>query len=191
MTTMEFLGILSNYSWDSKIVIALAAFALKFGEYWLLTYLNASNPLAKSITMLKHTHQVVVQQDQKIMGHKHEGIISNLIKTMLDVTNCIVEFEKVPSRYKLAATTRIPIAVYWTIRSIVASASQVSGFMSRNSHSYIYENIYLILFLCFGFHVLKIKQSSLFIIYLLFGLILDTQQHQLQRLGSFHVWPTS
>ncbi|XP_054805801.1 protein SIEVE ELEMENT OCCLUSION B-like isoform X2 [Prosopis cineraria] len=139
-TTMGILGMLSSYSWDSKAVIALAAFALNFGEVRLVAQLYGTNPLAKSIAMLKHVPETQNRDDIMGLQHRYE-VISNIVKVMLDVTNCIVAFEELPSQYKTpdtpqmsAVTTLIPIAVYWTIRSILASASQISGFLSMNQH---------------------------------------------------------
>lgn len=135
---MGILGMLSSYSWDSKVVIALAAFALNFGEVRLITQLYTTNSLATSIAMLKHIPETQNRDDILGLRHRYE-IISNIVKVMLDLTNCIVAFEELPSEYKTpdlpqtsAATNLIPIAVYWTIRSIVTSASQISGFLSTN-----------------------------------------------------------
>ena len=130
-STMGILGMLSSYSWEAKVVIALAAFATNFGKFWLLAQVYATSPLAKSVAMLKHIHETLEQVDQ--LGPKFEAI-SNLLKAMLDVTNCIVEFHELPSQYidpeapeMLAASNLIPSAVYWTIRSIVACATQILG----------------------------------------------------------------
>ena len=77
-TTVGILGMLSSYSWDSKVVIALAAFALNFGEVQLITQLYTTNSLATSIAMLKHVPETQNQED--ILGlHHRYGIISNII----------------------------------------------------------------------------------------------------------------
>lgn len=132
-TTMGILGMLSSYSWDAKVIIALATFAANFGEFWLVAQLYATDPLAKSVAMMKQIHETLEQVQG--LGPKFEAI-GNLLKAMLDVTNCIVEFEEIPFQYinsdtveMLTATNLIPSAVYWTIRSIVACASQISGIM--------------------------------------------------------------
>ncbi|KAL2343119.1 hypothetical protein Fmac_004404 [Flemingia macrophylla] len=130
-TTMGILGMLSSYSWDAKVVIALAAFAANFGEFWLVAQLYATNRLAKSVAMLKHIHQTLAQGDD--MGPKFETI-NNLLRATLDVTNYVVQFHELPSQYidpeapeMLTASTLIPGAVYWTIRSIVSCASHILG----------------------------------------------------------------
>lgn len=120
---------LSGYSWDAKVVIALAAFAANFGEFWLVTQLYATNRLAKSVAKLKHIHETLEQVDD--LGLKFETI-NNLFKAMLDVTNYIVQFHELPSRYihpeapeMLTASILFPGAVYWTIRSILFCASHL------------------------------------------------------------------
>ncbi|ESW31677.1 hypothetical protein PHAVU_002G258300 [Phaseolus vulgaris] len=128
-TTMGILSMLSGYSWDAKVVIALAAFAANFGEFWLVAQLYATNRLAKSVAKLKHIHETLEQVDD--LGLKFETI-NNLFKAMLDVTNYIVQFHELPSRYihpeapeMLTASILFPGAVYWTIRSILFCASHL------------------------------------------------------------------
>ncbi|KAJ0007461.1 hypothetical protein Pint_28840 [Pistacia integerrima] len=61
--------------------------------------------------------------------------VSNLIKSTLNVIKCIVELTEFASKNTsnekpetmVAATSQIPEAVYWTIRSILACASQILG----------------------------------------------------------------
>ncbi|KAK7359042.1 hypothetical protein VNO77_00987 [Canavalia gladiata] len=126
-TTMGILGMLSSYSWDAKVVIALAAFATNFGEFWLLAQLYATNRLAKSVAMLKHMNETLEHVDD--LGPKFETV-SNLLKAMLDVTNCIVQFHDLDTPQMLTATTLIPGAAYWTIRSVVSCASHILGITS-------------------------------------------------------------
>ncbi|KAL5053547.1 hypothetical protein RYX36_034229 [Vicia faba] len=130
-TTIGILGMLSSYSWNAKVVIALAAFAANLGEFWLVAQLYATNRLAKSVALLKHIHETLNRVDD--LGPKFEPV-NKLLKAMLDVANCIVEFHELPSEYidheapeTLTASTLIPSAVYWTIRSIVACASHILG----------------------------------------------------------------
>ena len=52
-TTLAILGMLSSYSWDARAVMTLAAFALDYGEFWLLMQIGASDQLTKSMAILK------------------------------------------------------------------------------------------------------------------------------------------
>ncbi|XP_031273238.1 protein SIEVE ELEMENT OCCLUSION B-like [Pistacia vera] len=130
-TTLGIFNILTSYAWDAKVVLALAAFALNYGEFWVVAQLYPTNSLAKSVALLKQLPEILERVDS--LKPKFEAL-SNLIKAMLDVTKCIVEFKELPSQYispdtpaMLTATAHIPTAVYWTIRSIVACASQIMG----------------------------------------------------------------
>lgn len=139
-TTVALFNTLSSYMWDAKVVIALAAFSVNYGEFWLVAQLYPSNPLAKSVALLKQLPDVLERSDS--LKPKFEAL-TTLIKAMLDVTKCIVEFTELPSQYITAdtpelviATAHIPTAVYWTIRSIVACASQIMNLIGMG-HEYI------------------------------------------------------
>ncbi|KAG6766361.1 hypothetical protein POTOM_030438 [Populus tomentosa] len=139
-TTSAIFNLVSNYSWDAKVVLALAAFALNYGEFWLVSQLFLTNPLAKAVALLKQLPEIIEQAEA--LKPKFEAI-TNLIRVMTDVAKCIVEFKELPSQYitpdtpeMLTATAHIPTAVYWTIRSIVACTSQIVGLTSMG-HEYI------------------------------------------------------
>jgi hypothetical protein len=52
--------LVSNYSWDEKVVLALAGFAVNYGEFWLVAQLYLTNPLAKAVALLKQLPDKVV-----------------------------------------------------------------------------------------------------------------------------------
>ncbi|GAB2220445.1 hypothetical protein Drorol1_Dr00008096 [Drosera rotundifolia] len=139
-TTLALFNMLSTYSWDGKAVLALAAFAVYYGEFWLVAQLYLTNPLAKSVATLKQLPDIMERSDY--LKPKYEAI-TNLIRAMLNVTRCIVELKELPSQYIThdtavyeTADALIPTATYWTIRSIVACASQIMGLIGM-SHEYI------------------------------------------------------
>lgn len=120
---------LSHYSWDAKVVLSLAAFAANYGEFWLVIQLYPTNPLAKSVALLKQMPDIIEHGNS--LESQFEAL-SKLIKVMLDVTKCVVEFKELPSAYisedvppLSSALVHIPTATYWTIRAIVACASQI------------------------------------------------------------------
>ncbi|RZS01010.1 hypothetical protein BHM03_00030810, partial [Ensete ventricosum] len=128
-TTLVLLNSLANYTWDAKVVIALAAFAVSYGEFWLTAQLHTINPLAKSVALLKQLPDILEHTDA--LKPRFDAI-NNLIKAMLDVTKCIIQFKELPSEYispdtpaMAMALAHVPTAVYWTIRSVVACASQI------------------------------------------------------------------
>ncbi|KAK1313883.1 hypothetical protein QJS10_CPA06g01249 [Acorus calamus] len=139
-TTVVLFNQLSNYSWDAKVVLALAAFAVSYGEFWLTAQLYTVNPLAKSVAMLKQVPDILEHTD--VLKPRFDAL-NNLIKSMLNVTKCIIEFKELPTQYispdaspMSTALTHIPTAVYWTIRSVVACASQIIGLIGLG-HEYL------------------------------------------------------
>ncbi|XP_063941002.1 protein SIEVE ELEMENT OCCLUSION B-like [Daucus carota subsp. sativus] len=69
--------------------------------------------------------------------------LGNLIKAVLDLTKCIVDIKSLRSQYinldtpeMVISSAHIPIAVYWTIISIVACASMVID-LPGSSHEYM------------------------------------------------------
>ncbi|XP_022740985.1 protein SIEVE ELEMENT OCCLUSION B-like [Durio zibethinus] len=129
--TMSILNMVSYYSWDAKLVIALSAFAVNYGEFWLLAQSYSSNQLAKNLAILRQVPEIIRHLN---MLKSQLDTIKNLIRAMLDIAKCIVDFKELPSKYITADVTAmskamdlIPIAIYWTIRSILASASQITG----------------------------------------------------------------
>ena len=126
-TTVAIFNVLTSYSWDAKLVLALAAFAVNYGEFWLVVQLYPTNPLAKLIAFLEPMPEILERAES--LKPKFEAL-DILIKAMLDFTKYIVEFKELTSEYTpgmVAASAHIPTAVYWTIRSIVACASQIMG----------------------------------------------------------------
>ncbi|XVE67808.1 hypothetical protein DITRI_Ditri09bG0018300 [Diplodiscus trichospermus] len=139
-STMSILNTVSDYPWDAKLVIALSAFALNYGEFWLLAQSYTSNPLAKNLAMLKQVPEVLRQSN---MLKSQFDTIKNLISATLDIAKCLIEFMELPSKYitadvtaMLEAMDRIPVAIYWTIRSMLASASQITG-LSGSGNKYL------------------------------------------------------
>ncbi|GFY87291.1 sieve element occlusion amino-terminus protein [Actinidia rufa] len=133
-TTFSLFNMLSSYSWDAKLVLALAAFALNYGEFWLLAQIYSSNQLAKSMATLK---QLPVIMEHSGTLKPRFDTLDNLIKAMLELTRCIVAFKELPSTYVAhdvpaltTAMATVPTAVYWTIRGIIACATQITSLTS-------------------------------------------------------------
>lgn len=127
---------LSSYSWDAKIVISFAAFATTCGEFWLLIRLCATDQLAKAVALLKQLPDVI--ENFNALRPRFE-VIYNLIKAIMDVTKCVVQFGQLPDQYissdnpaMSTAMTHIPTATYWTIKSIFTCAAQMCGFVGMS-----------------------------------------------------------
>lgn len=130
-TTMAVLELLRKHSWSTKLVIVLAAVATSFGDFWLITQLYPTNPLALSIALMKGLRNkiaVTKSLEQKLKAFRY------LVGKMVSVTKCMVEFEMLPVQYTTLdydamalMKTQIHIASYWVIRSSVACASQITS----------------------------------------------------------------
>ncbi|KAL8137857.1 hypothetical protein V2J09_003858 [Rumex salicifolius] len=139
-TTLILFHALSSYTWDAKVVLALAAFAVHYGQFWLVAQLYLTNPLAKSVAALKQIPEIM--ENAASLRPKYDAII-HLITAILNVTKCIIQLKELPAQYIShdlpayeTANSLIPTAAYWTIRSAVACASQIMGLIGV-THEYV------------------------------------------------------
>lgn len=130
--TLSILHMLSNYSWDARAVMTLAAFALGFGEFWILMRIHSSNQLANSLAFLKRLP--VLAEHPGLQKHKQAlAELINLNKAALEVIRCIFELEKLPNygTENVPALSKtlehIPVYVYWVVRTVVGCSAQMSG----------------------------------------------------------------
>ncbi|KAJ7957670.1 Sieve element occlusion [Quillaja saponaria] len=127
--TMGLFDLLENYRWDAKVVLVLAAFATRYGEFCLLMQLYPHNPLAALLAKLKQ-----LPSDLWPLKPLFKAL-SLLMKTMVDVANCIIQFEALPHsdiqldhEALLVTKSHIYLAVYWVTRSTLTCFSQITDF---------------------------------------------------------------
>ncbi|XP_027365787.1 protein SIEVE ELEMENT OCCLUSION B-like [Abrus precatorius] len=121
-TTMWILQHLKTYSWDAKALVALAAFALEYGNLLHLTEVPPSDQLANS---LKQLNQV---QTRKMP-------VNNLVELVMEALQNIQEWAtwsavgyntlEVPSLSD--ALHEVPVVVYWILASIIAATGNLVG----------------------------------------------------------------
>lgn len=123
-TTMLILERLSRHSWNAKALLALAAFALNYKEFLLLHQIHSSDQLAKldvilTCSWLKRHKEAIVE-------------INDLMKTTLDVIECIFKLENLsasPDTKDLPELSivmgTIEVDVYWAIKTVVACMTQM------------------------------------------------------------------
>nr|GEU68267.1 protein sieve element occlusion B-like [Tanacetum cinerariifolium] len=135
-STIAILNKLSDYTWEAKVVISLGAFSVNVGEFWLVAQLFATNPLAKSLALLKELPNIM--EHYKSLEPRFDAV-NVIIKAMLEVTKCIIEFKNLPCQYlqddtppKSTALTHIPTAAYWCIKSMVACTTQLTSLLGMN-----------------------------------------------------------
>ncbi|KAL1336540.1 hypothetical protein HN51_030899 [Arachis hypogaea] len=139
---LSLFDLIKDYRWDAKVVLVLAAFAARYGEFWQLIQLRPQNTLADSIARIKQLPFNLRPLRPQIKA------LSLLVKTMMDVAMCIIEFESfLPHQHlelgneKVTATkSLVYVAVYWIIRSSFACFCQLMDLRTKNKHDQVYSD---------------------------------------------------
>nr|DAD34397.1 TPA_asm: hypothetical protein HUJ06_005037 [Nelumbo nucifera] len=130
-TALAIFSTLASYSWDAKVVLSLAAFAVNYGEFWLVAQLYPTNPLAKSIALLKQLPDIL--EHSELLKPRFEGL-RNLINAMLDLTKCLIEFKELPTQY-------IPsTAEAWELSSLAHKINNIKEHFRKQLH-FCYQHI--------------------------------------------------
>ncbi|KAL1563077.1 protein SIEVE ELEMENT OCCLUSION B-like isoform X1 [Salvia divinorum] len=138
---VEILNALSSYTWEAKAVVVLASFAVSYGQFWLVANHFTTEPLAKSLAVLKLVPEIVDTMKSRL------ETINSLVKVSLELTSYVGEFRRLPSKYisneakpMVAGASHVPVAVYWIVRSLIACASQILGLTQiPSSHGETWE----------------------------------------------------
>ncbi|XP_021282956.1 protein SIEVE ELEMENT OCCLUSION B-like isoform X2 [Herrania umbratica] len=125
-TTMKLLEMLKTYSWNTKVVLALAAFTMNLGESWLLLQRGNTNSLATSVAFLRQVPEI---DRFDLLGSE----VGKLIQAIRNLASCNAKFMmKVHPWYFSKDTSPISEAkleiiraAYWTIHSVVQIASLI------------------------------------------------------------------
>ncbi|KAJ0469703.1 putative sieve element occlusion [Helianthus annuus] len=138
-TALALFHEVGNYHWDAKLALILAAFALNYGEFWLLAQIYSSNQLAKSMAILRQVPTIM--EHSAPLKPKFDAL-NKLIHSVLELTRCIMQFKELPPMYvstEVPAMARalqaVPSAVYWNVRGIIACAAQITS-LSSMGHEY-------------------------------------------------------
>ncbi|KAJ0249863.1 Protein SIEVE ELEMENT OCCLUSION A [Hirschfeldia incana] len=124
-TTFTVLSLVSKYRWDAKLVLVLAALAVKYGVFLLLAETYATNQLTKSLALIKQLPSVFSRQNAL---HQRLDKTRILMQDMVDLTTTIIRIYELPPHHITAAfTDHIPTAVYWIVRSVLICVSHISG----------------------------------------------------------------
>ncbi|KAM7250943.1 hypothetical protein ACFE04_022826 [Oxalis oulophora] len=141
---MLLLESLENNKWDAKLVLILAAFATTYGEFWLVMQLYPKNPLAVSVAILKQLPTDVSKLRPQFRA------LSLLIKTLVDVSKCVIEFEALPiSEVEIVSEAekktinetkfRVYLAAYWVTRSSLACSRQIKDLIAMKLSEQVFE----------------------------------------------------
>ncbi|XVE90608.1 hypothetical protein DITRI_Ditri20bG0091500 [Diplodiscus trichospermus] len=131
-TTKQLLETLKTYSWNTKAVLALAAFTANLGEFWLLIQRGNANSLANSVAFLRQVPEI------ERFNALRDGV-TKLVQTIRNLANCNAKFMmKLHYWYFLKDTPPISDAkleiiraTYWTIDSVV----QIAGLLGWKNKS--------------------------------------------------------
>ncbi|WVZ07909.1 hypothetical protein V8G54_021255 [Vigna mungo] len=83
---INLFDLIGKYSWDAKVVLVLAAFAVRYGEFWQLMQLHHDNSLAALISSIKKLPCNLKPLKLQIKA------LSLLVETMMDVAMCIIKY---------------------------------------------------------------------------------------------------
>ncbi|VVA90981.1 unnamed protein product [Arabis nemorensis] len=127
--TMALFDLLKEYRWDAKAVLVLGALAATYGRLLLPIHLAFGDPVAASIATL---NQLPINRTNFRLW---SNSLSLLIKAMVDVTKCIVEFERLQFKQakldnNIAGETmsNIYLATYQVVKSALACLQQIPHF---------------------------------------------------------------
>lgn len=118
---------LVQYSWEDKVAIALAAFAVNYGEFCILLQLHTTNyRLAKYVVHLKPLPEML----------ERDTLIRNLLQVVTVVTQTIIKLNGLQSPCisrkeppLSEAINEFPTAAYWAVKGIVACSAESMGLM--------------------------------------------------------------
>ncbi|OIW19786.1 hypothetical protein TanjilG_24432 [Lupinus angustifolius] len=125
-TTMWILQLLKNYSWDAKVLITLASFSLEYGIFQHLTRVPIKDPVGVSLKLLNQVQSRKVSDDITELVKLSVSVFQHIGKWATWSSNGYYDPENVPSLTE--AFKEIPVVVYWTIATLVASTSNLIGF---------------------------------------------------------------
>lgn len=146
--TMVLLEMVSHFRWDAKVVLVLAAFITSYGIFWLIQQLKFDNVLALSLAILKRLPRDITMFDPKFKA------LTSLINSLVKVTKLVVMMMSLPVSHdhKAMAMTnsKIYMATYWIIRSILECTSQITDLRSmRHQQVHVLSRHFTIPFLIF------------------------------------------
>ncbi|XP_074276881.1 protein SIEVE ELEMENT OCCLUSION B-like [Silene latifolia] len=115
--TLKVLNHFSKFSWDDKAGLTLAAFALTFGDFWLLVRIYAHNVVNEPMTgdqreLMTSTNKEAYR-NQIEANNEFIKMLVNALRYLFDITVDKVHRD------------RGPIYVYWIVRCVIAAATQI------------------------------------------------------------------
>lgn len=132
---MEIFNILISYPWEAKAILTLAAFAMDYGDLWHLNYYFKTDPLAKTLAIIKQVPELKKHLDTpkyRQVFLSHRCLIYGCMQAIKYIRE-IKNFSKydVKELTELSSAIRqIPLITYWVIHIIVASRTEISAYLT-------------------------------------------------------------
>ncbi|XP_010556201.1 PREDICTED: protein SIEVE ELEMENT OCCLUSION C-like [Tarenaya hassleriana] len=134
--TMAVFDLLRNYRWDVKVVIVLGALAETYGRLCLPKHLSSSDPVAASVAILNWLPFNTSKFSTWLKS------LSLLVRAMVDVTKCIIGFERLPVKQANPdnnvvgeTASQVYLAAYWVVRSAITCLMQIAYFKQSQQAS--------------------------------------------------------
>ena len=108
---MAILNILSNFSWEAKAVLALAAFAFEFGDFWLMAQLYRSDPLAQDLAVLNKVPALMKTISELQKRRQSVFELSSLVMVTMRVIAIFDEFERLSASYDVKSNPGLSAAL--------------------------------------------------------------------------------
>ncbi|XP_078169450.1 protein SIEVE ELEMENT OCCLUSION B-like [Carex rostrata] len=123
------LSLLSNYSPDAKIVLVMAAFAIRYGDFMVTVnqYTNKNDKFISSLVLLK---QVTGTLESENTLKSQITVIKDIINTLLGVVYYIIELKGFRSWNNILSKIRINEIIYWMMRTVIHCGFTVSDLCS-------------------------------------------------------------
>lgn len=133
--TVSILNKLKDYSLDAMVVLALAAFAMEYGEFCHLAHYHSTDQLTKSLGFLRRVP--VLLMSPGIEKHRKSiAELNSLIRTTLEVFECILKLEELSANHDTndvpALSNDILVDVCLAVISTVVACSTQMCFLIDN-----------------------------------------------------------
>ncbi|PIA26868.1 hypothetical protein AQUCO_08600020v1 [Aquilegia coerulea] len=127
----EIHNILSTYAWGAKPVLALAAFAMTYGNFWLTVQMHSTNPLAYSVAVLKGILNI---------SNLSTTVLKSWFDNLNDAIKAMIEFYDFPSELITSEDSSLHseaesishTGVNWIIKAVVACATHFNSLFGRS-----------------------------------------------------------
>nr|GMD37801.1 protein SIEVE ELEMENT OCCLUSION B [Ipomoea batatas] len=128
------LKALSNYSLKAKVVMVLAAFAVKYGKVCLSAGLYPVNPVARAVVSLRWQQSVLDRPKYLTEWHKR---VAGIIKQMLAVSDRILN----DSQSQIGGGKSGNDAVQLIIQCAIVCSSQMMAILTPDSHNLVPDKL--------------------------------------------------